>query len=59
MDVGIDLGTTFSVIAVDGKVELSPNYPGGQGLYLEDCQVTVVPSPQGEITFPSVMMPDP
>ena len=59
MDIGIDLGTTFSVVAVDGKVELTPDYPGGPGVYLEDCDVTAIPSLLGEPTFPSVMIPDP
>ena len=59
MDIGIDLGTTFSVVAIDGKVELKPDYPGGPGIYLSDCDVTVIPSPCGENTFPSVMIQDP
>ncbi len=57
MDIGIDLGTTFSVIAVDGRVELTPDYP--PGIYLEECDVTVIPTPFGENTFPSVVWGDP
>jgi hypothetical protein len=38
--IGIDLGTTFSVIAVDGRIALAPDYPGGPGVYLDDCDVT-------------------
>lgn len=57
MDIGIDLGTTFSVIAVNGKIELAPDYP--QGIYLDECDVTVIPTPYGEPTFPSVVMEDP
>ena len=57
MDIGIDLGTTFSVIAVNGKVELADDYP--PGIYLEECDVTIIPSAYGEATFPSVVMQDP
>lgn len=57
MDIGIDLGTTFSVIAVDGQVELVPDYP--PGIYLEECDVTIIPTPFGESTFPSVVWEDP
>lgn len=57
MDIGIDLGTTFSVIAVNGRVEMAPDYP--PGLYLEECDVTIIPSPYGDQTFPSVVMEDP
>lgn len=37
MDNGINLGTTFSVIAVHGKVSLSEAYP--PSIYLEKCGV--------------------
>ncbi|MBI4602180.1 MAG: Hsp70 family protein [Planctomycetes bacterium] len=57
MDIGIDLGTTFSVIGVNGKVDLAPDYP--PGIYLAECDVTVIPSPHGEQTFPSVVLDDP
>ncbi|HYH67187.1 MAG TPA: Hsp70 family protein, partial [Urbifossiella sp.] len=57
MDIGIDLGTTFSVLAVNGKVALAADYP--PGLYLGECDVTVIPTPYGEPTFASVMMFDP
>jgi molecular chaperone DnaK len=57
MDIGIDLGTTFSVIAVNGKVDLVPDYPAG--IYLDECDVTIIPTPYGEQTFPSVMFEDP
>src|SRR5690349_9005571 len=52
MDIGIDLGTTFSVIAIEGRVELSRDY--GQAIYLKQCNVSIIPSPFGEQTFPSV-----
>src|SRR5215831_5001154 len=57
MDIGIDLGTTFSVIAVKGKVQLADGHPAGQ--YLEQCDVTVIPTPWGEMTVPSVLWVDP
>ncbi|MCA9179147.1 MAG: Hsp70 family protein [Planctomycetales bacterium] len=53
-EIGIDLGTTFSVIAVNGKVQLSDEY--GDGTYLEECDVTVIPTPDGDLTFPSVII---
>lgn len=53
MDIGIDLGTTFSVIAVKGKVELAPGYSGSE--YLEDIDATILPSETGNLTIPSVM----
>jgi len=58
MDIGIDLGTTFSVIAVPGRVELSAGYPA-QGEYLEECDVTIIPMPDASQTFPSVLWEDP
>ncbi|HEV7405320.1 MAG TPA: Hsp70 family protein [Chthoniobacteraceae bacterium] len=56
-DLGIDLGTTFSVLAVQGRVTLVAGWPAA--IYLEDCDVTIIPSPEGEETFPSVVMEDP
>lgn len=53
MDIGIDLGTTFSVMAVKGQVHVAKTY--GQGTYLPECDVTILPSPNGDPTFPSVM----
>lgn len=52
MDIGIDLGTTFSVIAVKGKVETAPGYPPAE--YLEQMDVSILPSANGNFTFPSV-----
>lgn len=54
MDIGIDLGTTFSVIAVVGRVELDPVY--GKSIYLDNCDVSIIPTPFEEPTFPSVAM---
>jgi len=57
IDVGIDLGTTFSVLAVAGRVKLRAEY--GDGTYLEQCDVTIIPTPYGEPTFPSVIVKAP
>ncbi|MCA9179146.1 MAG: Hsp70 family protein [Planctomycetales bacterium] len=57
MDIGIDLGTTYSVIAVRGEVTLKEDY--GQGVYLEELDVTIIPTPDGDATFPSVVWIDP
>ena len=56
MDIGIDLGTTFSVIAVNGQVALQPDWP--EPLYLRECDVTIIPTPFAEPTFPSVVVED-
>ncbi|MDP8223913.1 MAG: Hsp70 family protein [Candidatus Lernaella stagnicola] len=57
MDIGIDLGTTFSVIAVDGKAVCVKDYP--EGYLLEECGVTIIQTPEYEKTFPSVVSFDP
>ncbi len=56
-DIGIDLGTTFSVIAANGDLQLAEDYP--PGIYLEECNVTIIPTPYGERAFPSVIADDP
>lgn len=56
-NIGIDLGTTFSVVAVKGNVILSSNYRPGR--YLPYCDVTIIPTPDGDPTFPSVFWADP
>ena len=57
MDIGIDLGTSFCVLAVPGRVRLADGYP--QGRYLEECDVTVVPTPQGQAAFASALWSPP
>lgn len=57
MDIGIDLGTTFSVLAVKGKVDMVDGYP--EGRYLDQFDVTIIPSPDGDVSFPSVVWIDP
>jgi molecular chaperone DnaK (HSP70) len=59
MDIGIDLGTTFSVIAVKGRHDLAPDYPGGGGEYREECDVTIIPSLERSPIIPSVLWFDP
>ena len=56
-DIGIDLGTTYSVIAVKGEVKLADGYP--PGVFLPECDVTIIPTPDGDSTFPSVFWMDP
>ena len=56
MDIGIDLGTTFSVIAVKGQVKFVDGYP--EGMYLKECDVTIIPNEFGELTIPSVFWCD-
>ena len=53
VDIGIDLGTTFSVLAVKGVVPVRADYP--QGDYLEEIDVTILRTPDGDLTFPSVL----
>jgi len=57
MDIGIDLGTTYSIIAVNGQVRLADDYPPGH--YLADCDVTIIPTPEGELLFPSAVWQEP
>ncbi|HEV7406090.1 MAG TPA: Hsp70 family protein, partial [Chthoniobacteraceae bacterium] len=57
-DIGIDLGTTYSVIAIKGRVELQPSY-GKKGIYVEECDATIIPTPAGDPSFPSVFWVDP
>ena len=53
MNIGIDFGTSFSCIAVKGQVELAPGYGGGY--YLENLDVTILPSATGNDMIPSAM----
>jgi molecular chaperone DnaK len=56
-DLGIDLGTSNCVIAIKGRVDLDPSYP--QARYIEECDTTIIPTPDGHPTFPSVFWVDP
>jgi molecular chaperone DnaK (HSP70)/ankyrin repeat protein len=53
VDIGIDLGTTYCAVAVSGKVELQQEY--GEGTYLSASDVTIIPTPYGEMTWPSIV----
>ena len=55
--VGIDLGTTFSAIAVNGKVELALGYP--EPHYIEECDVSIIPDNYGNYIIPSALWEDP
>ena len=57
MNIGIDLGTTYSVIAIKGQVELHDGYPPAE--HLPECNVTIIPTPNGDHTFPSAFWVDP
>lgn len=57
MDIGIDLGTTFSVLAVPGRQCLVDGYP--DPIYLDEVDVTIIPTPYGSETFPSVAVEEP
>lgn len=57
MIIGIDLGTTFSVIAVNGQVKLTPGYP--EAKYIPQCDVSIIPEPYGSTIIPSVVVEDP
>ncbi|MBT3207629.1 MAG: Hsp70 family protein [Bacteroidetes bacterium] len=49
--VGIDLGTTYSVIAVYGEIKTKGDYPDAQ--YISECNVTLIPDPYGSFAIPS------
>lgn len=57
MIIGIDLGTTFSVIAVSGRVKVVDGYPEPQ--YIEKGDVSIVPDPFGNFIIPSAVWEDP
>lgn len=54
MDIGIDLGTTFSVVAVAGRPTFAVGYPA-EGEYIEECNVTIIWTPESEATVPSAL----
>ncbi len=57
MIIGIDLGTTFSVLAVKGRVALADGYP--PPTYLDALDVTIIPDPYGNDVIPSAVWEDP
>lgn len=57
MIIAIDLGTTFSVVAVAGRVKLSHGYP--EAYYLDRFDVSIIPDPFGSYTIPSSVWEDP
>ncbi len=57
MIIGIDLGTTFSVVAIKGRVELTEGYP--EANYLEQYDVSLIPDPYGSFLIPSAIWEDP
>lgn len=58
MIIGIDLGTTFSVLAVSGRVALAEGYPSPP-TYLKELDVTIIPDPYGNYMIPSAVWEDP
>jgi molecular chaperone DnaK len=61
MDIGIDLGPAFSVMAVKGPERTAPGYPPGKYLGDDGLDVTILPDLAGNYTIPSVFWwePDP
>jgi molecular chaperone DnaK (HSP70) len=57
MIIGIDLGTTFSVLAVRGRVGLAEGYPPPS--YLAELDITIIPDPYGNDVIPSAVWEDP
>lgn len=57
MIIGIDLGTTYSVVAVQGKYELADGYAALR--YIDSCNVTVIPDSYGNLLIPSVLWKHP
>jgi len=55
--IGIDLGTTYSVIAVYGEVKAKGNYPELQ--YFPECNITLIPDPDGTTAIPSAFWCNP
>ena len=55
--IGIDLGTTYSVIAVYGEVSSKGNYP--PTMFIPECNVTLIPDQDGTFAIPSAFWCNP
>lgn len=55
--IGIDLGTTYSVIAVYGEVNSKGNYPAT--MFIPECNVTLIPDPDCNFAIPSAFWCNP
>ena len=55
--IGIDLGTTYSVIAVYGEVSSKGNYPAS--MFIPECNVTLIPDQDGNFAIPSAFWCNP
>ena len=55
--IGIDLGTTYSVIAVYGEVISKGNYP--PTMFIPECNVTLIPDQDGTFAIPSAFWCNP
>ena len=59
VNIGIDLGMSNCRIAVKGRAHFVSGYPDASEYYLERCDVTIIPTPDGNRLIPSVLWADP